>query len=82
MASRRSVTLTSPPSLINSGRLEAVPMDHHKKIGSVPQKNCGPALTAADPVLGTALQRIKWSLFEAKPSDGAVTDQQPIIPHS
>jgi hypothetical protein len=51
MASRRSVTLTSQPSLMSSGKLEAVPMDHHKKIGSVLQKNCDPALTPANPVL-------------------------------
>jgi hypothetical protein len=52
MASRRSATLTSQPSLMNSGKLEAVQTDHRKKIGSVPQKNCDPALTPADPVLG------------------------------
>jgi hypothetical protein len=48
MASRRSVTLISQPSLIDSGKLEAVQTDHRKKIGSMPHKNCDPALTPVD----------------------------------
>ena len=50
--SLNSDTMTSRPSLMNSGKRVAVHTDHRKKIGSVPQKNCDPALTPADPVLG------------------------------
>jgi hypothetical protein len=52
MASPDSDMMTSQPSLMNSGKLEAVQTDHRKKIGSMPQKNCDPALTPVDPVLG------------------------------
>src|SRR5579872_6370876 len=31
---------TSPPSLMNSGKLEDAQRDHRKKIGSVRSKNC------------------------------------------
>lgn len=34
---------------MNSGKLEAVHSDHRKKIGSMPQHNCDPALTPLDP---------------------------------
>jgi uncharacterized protein YjbJ (UPF0337 family) len=36
--------MMSRPSLMNSGKLEAVQTVHQKKIGSVPRKNCDPAL--------------------------------------
>jgi len=35
--------MTSQPSLMNCGKREAVQTGHRKRIGSVPQKNCGPA---------------------------------------
>jgi hypothetical protein len=44
MASPHSDMMTSQPSLMNFGKLEAVQADHRKKIGSMPQKNCDPAL--------------------------------------
>ena len=44
MASPHSDMMTSQPSLMNSGKLEAVQTDHHKKIGSMPQKNYDPTL--------------------------------------
>jgi hypothetical protein len=49
MASPLSGTMTSPPSLMNFGGLEAVRTDHRKRIGSMPPKNCDPALTPVDP---------------------------------
>ena len=52
MASPHSDMMTSQPSLMNSGKLEAVQTDHRKKIGSMPQKNCDPALTPGDLVRG------------------------------
>jgi hypothetical protein len=52
MALLHSDMMTSQPSLMSSGKLEAVPTDHRKKIGSMPQKNCDPALAPGDPVLG------------------------------
>ena len=51
MASPHSDMLTSQPSLTSSGKLEAAHTDQRKKIGSVRQKNCGPALTPVNPVL-------------------------------
>ncbi len=42
--SLNSDTMTSRPSLMNSGKRVAVYTDHRKKIGSVPQNNCDPAL--------------------------------------
>ena len=44
--------MTSQPSLMNSGKLEAVQTDRPKKIGSMPQNNCDPVLTPADPAPG------------------------------
>ena len=42
--------LTSRPWRISCGSLEAVPKDHRRKIGSMPQNNCDPALTLFNPV--------------------------------
>ena len=47
-----SDTMTSWPSRINFGKLEAVQTDRRKKIGSMPPNNCDPALTPGDPALG------------------------------
>jgi uncharacterized protein YjbJ (UPF0337 family) len=44
MASPHSDMMTSQPWLMNSGKLEAVQTDHRKKIGSMQQKNCDPAI--------------------------------------
>src|ERR1700730_4146308 len=52
MALPHSDMLTSKPSPMNSGKREAVQTDLRKKTGSMPQKNCDPALTPVDPVLG------------------------------
>ena len=40
MASPRSDMMTSQLALMNPGKPEAIQADHHKKIGSMPQKNC------------------------------------------
>jgi hypothetical protein len=48
----RSDMLTSRPSLMRFGRLEAVRTDHRKRIGSMPQNSCDPALTPVNPTLG------------------------------
>ena len=42
---RKSERRTSRPSLINSGKLDAVQRDHRKKIGSVRSKNCDLAIS-------------------------------------
>jgi|CZKS01.1.fsa_nt_gi hypothetical protein len=55
MALQHSDMLRSRPSLMNSGKLGAVPTDHRRKIGSRPRKNCDLALIPVDP----ALRRIK-----------------------
>ena len=55
MASPRSGMMTSQPSLMNCGKLEAVQTDRRKKIGSMPQNNCDPTRTPADPTLGDRL---------------------------
>ena len=44
--------MTSQPWLMNCGKLEVVQTDHRKKTGSMPQNNCDPASTPADPALG------------------------------
>jgi hypothetical protein len=48
MALQGLAMLPSQRWLMNSGKIEAVPMDHRKKIGSVPLKNCDLALISAD----------------------------------
>ena len=58
MGSQRSATLISQPLLMNSGKREAVQTDHRKKIGSMPQSNCAPALAVVDPVLGDNGRRL------------------------
>ena len=52
MASPRSDMMTSRPSLMNCGKLEVVQTDRRKKTGFMPQNNCDPAPTPADPALG------------------------------
>ncbi len=50
MASPHSDMLRSPPSLMSTGKREAVQTDHRKKIGSTRRKICDPALASVDPV--------------------------------
>src|ERR1039458_6315555 len=51
-AVRKPERKKSPPSLINSGKIEAVRTDHRKKIGFVQSKNCN--LTASGESLTTS----------------------------
>ena len=67
MASSPSDTMKSRPSLMNSGKREAVQTDRRRKIGFMPRKNCDPAPTPVDlgpssnecPKCGTEMEPIE-----------------------
>jgi hypothetical protein len=68
MASRRSDTMTSQPSLTNSGKPGAVQKDHRKRIGSMRQNNCDPAPMLADSSLKKPTSRNPLETCHARPT--------------